>query len=96
MLRRLTSTYQRFGGTCHFKLQGRGKINSIVRVKIRSSNPNNEIASSPEKCIYQNYKKIAFQDSEISPSTMSFIRSGRKVCSQQAAQHKWELRATEK
>jgi hypothetical protein len=59
MLRRLTSTYQRFDGTCDFKLQGRGKINSIVRVKIRSSNPNNETASSSEKVSHSKRAKYS-------------------------------------
>ena len=80
MLRRLTSTYQRFGGTCHFKLQGRGKINSIVRVKIRSSNPNNESASSSEKVFNKTIKNHILTERNI-PSTTSIIRSGRKVCS---------------
>ena len=48
--------YQRFGGTCHFRLQGKGKINSIVRVKIRSSNPNNKTASSSEKVFIKTTK----------------------------------------
>jgi len=80
MLRRLPSTYQRLGGTRHWKLQGRGKINSIVRVKIRSSNPNNETANSSEKVFIKTTKNRILRERNI-PSTMNIIRSGRKVCS---------------